>query len=53
MKRKSNRQTLTIRDSKKNYVELAIKDKPPVTKSFSEVDSEWIQEWIPAIKVDR
>jgi len=34
------------RDSKKNYVELiklAMKDEPPVTKSFSEADSEWIQ----------
>ena len=34
------------RDSKKYYVEiikLAMKDEPPVTKSFSEADSAWIQ----------
>jgi hypothetical protein len=34
------------RDSKKNYLELiklAMKDEPPVTKSFSEADSEWIK----------
>jgi hypothetical protein len=33
------------RDSKKNYFELiklAMKDEPPVTKSFSEADSGWI-----------
>jgi hypothetical protein len=34
------------RDSKKNYVEFikfTMKDEPPITKSFSEADSEWIQ----------
>ena len=34
------------RDSKKNYLELiklAMRNEPPVTKSFSEADREWIQ----------
>lgn len=31
------------RDSKKNYIKLAMKDEPPEAKSFSEADEDWTQ----------